>query len=272
MTELERPNLEQYPSIYLLNVRELSDKALKNLQTYVREGGSVAFFLGERVNPDFYNKKLYAKGTGLFPAPLADRPSPELSAEEQQQKHEQNLQGAQNQLYLRKVSEKHPIFREVYKFRALFQFLTVQRYYPVPRLKWNAEARQKNHVEELATLPNERPVSDYEGTAKGLLDSLPVQDPQYAKYRPGLERHAQAVREALAGKSVHVLANALSDLLEDKGQANDAQHPNMVQFWEQRDTAIKDLAPASISSARPWCWGIHWSSAAATARAGRWPS
>ena len=55
--DLEKPDLHKYPSIYLLNVRELSDKALRNLEEYVRQGGSVAFFLGERVNPEFYNQE-----------------------------------------------------------------------------------------------------------------------------------------------------------------------------------------------------------------------
>jgi hypothetical protein len=76
VNELEQPGLDKYPSIYLLNVRDLSDKALKNLDNYVRNGGSAAFFMGEKVDPNFYNKKLYANGKGLFPVPLADKPSP----------------------------------------------------------------------------------------------------------------------------------------------------------------------------------------------------
>src|SRR5262249_14556395 len=77
-SELEQPNLERYPSIYLLNVRELSDKARKNLEAYVRDGGSVAFFLGDQVRPEYYTNTLYAEGKGIFPAPLADRPYPSL--------------------------------------------------------------------------------------------------------------------------------------------------------------------------------------------------
>ena len=58
LADLERPDLDQYPSIYLVNVRELNDKALgRTWSSYVREGGSVAFFLGDRVNADFYNKR-----------------------------------------------------------------------------------------------------------------------------------------------------------------------------------------------------------------------
>ena len=47
-----------------------------NLEAYVRDGGGVAFFLGEQVNVDFYNQQLYADGAGCFPVPLAaGRPS-----------------------------------------------------------------------------------------------------------------------------------------------------------------------------------------------------
>src|SRR5205807_7304976 len=63
-SELEQPTIDQYASIYLLNVRDFSDKALKNLQNYLRDGGSIAFFLGERVRPEFYTEKLYKKGSG----------------------------------------------------------------------------------------------------------------------------------------------------------------------------------------------------------------
>src|SRR5258708_8861179 len=77
--ELEKPNLEQYPCIYLLNVPQFSDKALKNLEDYVQNGGSVAFFAGEKVRPEYYNKYLYQDGKGLFPAPLADRPPQALT-------------------------------------------------------------------------------------------------------------------------------------------------------------------------------------------------
>src|SRR5207245_2459896 len=67
--ELDLPNIDQYASIFLLNVREFSDKALKNLENYVRDGCSVAFFLGERVRPEYYNDKLY-NDSGIILAPL----------------------------------------------------------------------------------------------------------------------------------------------------------------------------------------------------------
>ena len=70
------------------------------------------FFLGERVNPEFYNKKLYADGAGLFPAPLADRPSLEMTKDEILERMAVRLTiEAPRYLILR--DEKHPIFREI---------------------------------------------------------------------------------------------------------------------------------------------------------------
>jgi len=236
VNELKRPDLEKYPTIYLLNVPELDEKAVKGLEDYVRGGGSVAFFMGPRVRPEFYNQKLYRDGKGLFPALLADRPSKEFTPEEKQQRLLANLLDPQFQIFLR--SDTHPLFAEAYKFRTAFKFLNVERYFPVPRQKWN---RDTNHAEELATLPNDRPVTDYEAGIRELLNSLPLDDPKYAKFRPGLERQKNAVRDKLLGKTLHPVANALDGLLHDPGKAGDPDQPNLKEFWELTDPKIQEL-------------------------------
>jgi hypothetical protein len=227
VSELERPTLEQFPAVYLLNVRDLNDRALKNLETYVAGGGSVAFFLGDRVNPDYYTRKLYAGGKGLFPAPLADRPSPALTEEEKQQRLLQNLADPSPQVLIRKPD--HPIFAEVSPpaFRELFNFLSIDRHYPVARQKWTADPSQ---YEELATLPNDRPVADYELAASEILNGLPIDNPSFAKFRPTLEKHRRAIRDALGGKSLQPLASALEKLLQDP-----------ADFWKESDPKIRAL-------------------------------
>ena len=65
---LERPDLLQYPQIFILNVREFTPKQLANLENYVKEGGGVAFFLGPQVSPGYYNKSLFEKA-GITAAP-----------------------------------------------------------------------------------------------------------------------------------------------------------------------------------------------------------
>src|SRR5262249_4969099 len=126
VNELEQPNLDQFASIFLVNVRELSERALRSLENYVRDGGSIAFFLGERVNADYYNKTLYAGGKGIFPVPLAPRPFPGLSDPEM----EPNFFDGQLKIFVR--DEAHPIFAEVWQrnIRSVFNFLGIKRYYP----------------------------------------------------------------------------------------------------------------------------------------------
>jgi hypothetical protein len=232
VNELEQSNLDQYSSIYLLNVRELSDKALKNLENYVRDGGSLAFFLGERVRPEFYNDKLYANGKGLFPAPLTARPFPPISEPEM----EPDLFDGQLKIFVR--NDSHPVFREVWQrnIRGIFQFLGIKRYYPVPRRNWN---REPGLVEELVTLPNRRSVRDYVGATQEILDALnqPINEVKNGPYRLGLQRHQQIIRDTVAAdKPLYELANALEALLRDRGEENDPQRPNLVEFWSQADS------------------------------------
>jgi hypothetical protein len=236
-SDLERPNLDQYPSIYLLNVAELTDNALKNLENYASGGGGVVFFLGDRVNPDFYNKKLYAGGKGIFPAPLAAQPSKELSEEEMQERQLQNLLEPRMQVYIR--SETHPIVAEVYKYRNLMTFLNVNRHFPVPRLRWTKLDDHK--VEELVTLPNERPATEYAASTQAILDSLPVDDPQFAKFKAGLEYHKRAIRDSLAGKSLYLLANALDALLRDPPISGEPERVRLTEFWDSTDPKVQAL-------------------------------
>jgi hypothetical protein len=230
--ELEQPNLDQYASIYLLNVREFSDKGLRNLENYVHDGGSAAFFLGERVNPQYYTKRLYNGGKGIFPAPLADKPFPPVSDPEMVP----DLLDGQPKIFVR--VEDNPIFAEVWqpRLRPVFNFLPIKRYYPVPVRQWN---REPGKVEELVTLPNNRAVQDYAGEAQTLLNSLnaAINDPKYEKYRTALSRHQRAIRDTLVGnKPLYELANALDAMLKDRGDGKDsAEAPNLSEFWNQSE-------------------------------------
>jgi hypothetical protein len=237
-SDLEAPNLlQKYASIYLLNVRELNDKQTDNLKDYVREGGGVAFFLGDRItNVDFYNKKLYADGAGIFPAPLADQPTKSLTEEEKQERLLQSLREPQMQVFVR--DPKHPILEEAAKYKAAFQFLSIERYHPVPRQRWKFDPER---VQELLTLPNSRPLANYIGTVQDLLKELPIDDPRYAAFKPGLQLHRTAINAALRGTSLNPLALALEGLLHDRGQAGDPERPSMEEFWQQPDAEIGKL-------------------------------
>ncbi|MEX0614087.1 MAG: hypothetical protein WD229_18350, partial [Pirellulales bacterium] len=57
-------------AVCLLDVPRLADDELSALETYVRGGGGVAFFIGAETDRSFYNERLYRNGEGLFPVPL----------------------------------------------------------------------------------------------------------------------------------------------------------------------------------------------------------
>jgi hypothetical protein len=238
VSDLERPNLSQYASIYLLNVEKLNNKTqLDRLTEYVREGGGVGFFLGDRVQPRYYNESLYADGKGIFPAILATEPSRALTDEQRQDKLLQNLADPQPQVFVR--DESHPVFEntEIAKYRDAFNFLSIERYFPVPRQRWNRD----NRVQELMTLPNTRPVADYEDRAVQLLNNLPIDDTKYAKFRPGLELHRKNIRDKLSGKSLYALSAAFNFLLKDTGIPGNPERPSLKEFWEQSEPAIAKL-------------------------------
>jgi hypothetical protein len=78
--------LDAYDLVILTNVREFpasSDEAgravypaLRAIEDYVRDGGGLALFAGDRISTAFYNGPLHADGKGLSPLPLLDRPLP----------------------------------------------------------------------------------------------------------------------------------------------------------------------------------------------------
>lgn len=64
--------LNQYSTIYLLDVPRLDGRAVESLEAYVRGGGGVAIFVGPGTLIDFYNRSLYRDGQGMLPAPVAE--------------------------------------------------------------------------------------------------------------------------------------------------------------------------------------------------------
>jgi uncharacterized membrane protein len=62
--------LDKNAAVLLANVERLDPSEIEALEDYVRRGGGVAFFLGEKCRSDFYNQQLYRGGEGLFPLPI----------------------------------------------------------------------------------------------------------------------------------------------------------------------------------------------------------
>src|SRR5262249_55690098 len=144
-----------------------------------------------------------------------------------------NMLDLQLKLFVR--NENHPIFAEVWKdkYRPVFAFLPIRRYFPVDRRNWTPAP---GLVEELATLPNQRSMSDYARDAQDIVDILnqAAAEASNEKFNPGLANHARTIRDTLLGdKPLYELANALDALLKDKGDTEKPDKPSMVEFFNQ---------------------------------------
>ena len=254
-----------YASIYIANARgDFSDKARRNLETYVREGGSVAFFMGERVNADAYNKSLWAGGKGLFPVPLADRFRPSSTEPEL----EPNLFDGQLKMFVR--NETHPVFADVWDphVRTIFNFLPIKRYFPVNRRIWNPEPGQ---VEELVTLPNERSIRDYASQAQEIVDALDrsLNLPGMSKYRPALERHKRAIYDdTLFGDKQ--LFELWPTRWKVASRIREIQPTRPSRAWWNSGPCRKTCpcGRASPSFKKRFAWAIRWSLLLNSAKAG----
>ncbi|MFO1092092.1 MAG: BatA domain-containing protein [Planctomycetaceae bacterium] len=71
---LRQTSLDQYQFISMVDVADLPPDDVAALERYVSAGGGLAWFLGDAVQPAFYNSALYKQGAGLFPAPLGNAP------------------------------------------------------------------------------------------------------------------------------------------------------------------------------------------------------
>lgn len=63
--------LDDYQVVYLLDVPHLDRSAVTALEEFVRAGGGLGIFLGEKSGSRFLNEELYRNGDGLMPAPVA---------------------------------------------------------------------------------------------------------------------------------------------------------------------------------------------------------
>ena len=65
-------SLAPYRAIYLINLPEVGENAADALAGYVQRGGGLAWFLGNNVRPESYNKTLLVRDRHLLPAPLGE--------------------------------------------------------------------------------------------------------------------------------------------------------------------------------------------------------
>jgi hypothetical protein len=246
---LERPDLNKFPTIFLLNVPSLNEKQTVALENYVRAGGGVAFFLGDQVLSKDYNRLLYKDGNGVFPAPLKSAFFPKVDDPPLPPKG-----GDTFQMIVR--DEKFPDPRLVPIFGAIFEEpkqreplrnLPMHRYWPIARNQWKPEP---GRVVELATLPNDASATDF---GKELMDIIQdgeaikaiVKKPEFAKYRIALDRHFGDMKNAARPGSearAYQLANLIERVLTDQGfEPKKDQFPDLREFWANADENVQTI-------------------------------
>lgn len=227
----QRKNLANYSVIYLLNPAgvgrsegDLDEEGLKTLEGFVRNGGSLAFFLGPRTNVASFNERLYQKGQGIFPAPLLVRPDPE---------------GRSNSTFIDEEPDKDDYFAKVrfLKLHAAFpftgeladtfaRFIHVNRYFRV-----DPQWKPGDGTEVLVQLMNRRPLVLYRDQARGLAAELSTVAGEVPEGK--LTQHVGKIiasvddadkKKARKGELISALSGALGE-------------PAAVNFWKDRQHA-----------------------------------
>ena len=133
--------LDEYQVIYLLDVPYLDHSAVVALEQFVRNGGGLGIFLGEKSQSRFLNEELYRGGEGLMPVPVAG--PADLLVDRLQRAPDLQV-------------ERHPIFRVFAGQRNPFlATVNVQRYFEVEE-GWNPPPESETEV--IARLRNGAPL------------------------------------------------------------------------------------------------------------------
>jgi hypothetical protein len=243
--DLDRVQLDLYPSLIFLNVPEIkSDRTLQKVRDYVQAGGSIAFFLGEKARPAFYNDTLFKKYAGLFPLLIAPTPynaidpGGNLSDEERQERRKDRRQNDPQPKILFKDPE-HPLVATLVPYGSAFRYLGIDVYHrALPRYQWEGATAAAGKAVEVMLLPNNHAIDDYKERAQELgrqalqqTRDLAGAEPEYARFVEPVERYKRDITAALATPYLFNLVKVLDGLLKDRGPDNDPQRPDMATLW-----------------------------------------
>jgi hypothetical protein len=242
LQDLEKTDLDLYPSIVLLNVAEIPDNVLAKLKSYVEQGGSLCYFLGEEVKADHYNTKLFK--AGLFPVLIGDRPFDPLMAQgmsDPDDRKRERIRKRQSDPTPKILfpNPKHPVVRTLHAVRSCFRYLSIDVYWQAaPRAQWDPDGRQ---TESLIVLPNTSSIDKYKDRVRGLvmqaigqLDKIAAKEVEMKRFVEPLQNHwagRDKVRDALAAGELFRVAERLDEMLNDPGVKDDASRPPMPELW-----------------------------------------
>ncbi|MDA0806768.1 MAG: BatA domain-containing protein [Planctomycetota bacterium] len=152
---LRRRSIDEFQSVFMLNVSDLPADALAPLEEYVKTGGGLAWFLGDEIRPSFYISELYKGGAGLFPVKIG------IVANQTQSSGDSDPDT--------EFSE-HPIFGVFQGQENPFTELTrVFEYFPVSE-DWEFDDQQRSdNVQTIARLTNRQPLAFTASYGKGTI-------------------------------------------------------------------------------------------------------
>jgi hypothetical protein len=248
--DLGKINLDLYPTILFVNVGEIKDdKTIQKVRDYLQHGGSLCYFLGDKVRPAFYNDTLFKKYNGLFPLLINDKPydplNPDgsLPPEERAEKAKNRLQfDEQPKLLFR--DPKHPAVKMLAdnKYRSVLRYLSIDRYFQAqPRSRWDPEPNSGVRAEELIVLPNNE-TTDNRGYKDRALElsrklveqtrQLAIDEPErFSRYLDSAERYQLAIRNTLTKPYLSNVVRVIDALRHDHGADNDPLRPDMEVLW-----------------------------------------
>jgi hypothetical protein len=138
--------LDQFQSIVLINVPQLPEVGVVALERYAAGGGGLAWFLGNLVQPRFYNERLYRDGEGIFPVRLA--PTYALLPREAAGRRIPDL-----------VPTDHPLLRVLTAAESvLLQYVTVNAWFPVDGEWWEGGTGRPASLTTVCALRNRAPL------------------------------------------------------------------------------------------------------------------
>ncbi len=246
--DLDKISLELYPTIIFLNVSEIkSSKTLQKIQEYIQHGGSLCYFLGDKVRPAFYNDTLFKKFNGLFPVLIDSKPYDPLNpdgreTEEQREEKAKDRLRFDEQPKLLFRDPKHEAVKTLADYRTGLRYLSIDRYFKAqPRSRWDPEPTSGVRAEELIVLPNSETTDNpgYRSHAvelgKKLVDQtrqLAIEEPNtFNRYLEASERYQRLIREALTKPYLSNVVRVIDALRHDHGVENDPQRPDMETLW-----------------------------------------
>ena len=243
--QLEKLDLRPYSAVYLMNVPTLSEAAVKNLETFVSEGGGVGVFLGPNVKPDDYNARFHRESQGFFPVRLQSEPSKDLTPD---QKLARELAFGKRVLLREPGNRLHPALKRIYTndrdelvkddgVERFFLFANIDTHWPVSR---RGAWRDDKLTRELYCLPNEASIASFEERAETLVLEVKKRydQPKFTDARKYLDPLLENVRKTPKGaEPLSVLARFLDRLLCDQINDGDESEPVLRDFWNQPEMA-----------------------------------